>query len=47
MSILSAAVASRVRIKDEKERNQEILSLESAIGVLMEALKNIRERSVL
>lgn len=42
MSVLSAAVANRVRIKGEKERNQEILSLESAIGVLTEGLGEIR-----
>ena len=41
MSILSAAVASRVRIKDEKERNQELLGMESAIGVLTEGLGKI------
>lgn len=42
MSILSAAVASRVRIKDEKEKNQELLCLESAIGVLTEGFGNIK-----
>ena len=41
MSILSAAVASRVRIKDEKEKNQELLCLESALGVLTEGLGDI------
>ena len=42
MSILSAAVASRVRIKDEKEKNQELLCLESAMGVLTEGLGDIK-----
>ena len=42
MSILSAAVASRVRIKDEKEKNQELLCLESALGVLTEGLGDIK-----
>lgn len=42
MSILSAAVASRVRIKGEKEKNQELLCLESALGVLTEGLGDIK-----
>lgn len=42
MSILSASVANRVRIKDERKRSQDFLKMESAVKILEEGLGNIK-----